>query len=88
MTETTFLPPARLASYPLHLREPQRQDHERLSALARELGYEPSSAIVSLAIAELQRYREAMHGFRNVLVAQGQLAPLPVRNDEPIAWAI
>jgi hypothetical protein len=62
-----FLPPAEPVSYPLHLREPLREDYQRLSALARELGYEPKSAVAYLALEQIVAYRDCLRETRRIL---------------------
>jgi hypothetical protein len=66
-----FLPPAEPRPYPLHLRQNLAADRDRLSDLARELGYEAKDWSY-LALAEMQRYRNAMHAYRQ---ASPKLAP-------------
>jgi hypothetical protein len=66
-TKIDFLPStAELKPYPLHLRQNLAADRDRLSDLARELGYD-ERALVYVALEELRAYRHCLRETRQSL---------------------
>jgi hypothetical protein len=76
-TAPTFMPATETRPYPLHMQGELAPDRQRLSDLAKELGYQVKDWPF-LALEELARYRDAMHSYRQALVDLGELGELPV----------